>query len=106
MCELWPESKIEEELAYVQSIQQSEKDCFFRLIDDDILQGFIQLKIRSEYAEGANSSPLAYVEGIYIRTAFRRKAWADKLIKKPKHGLAKRALPNWLQMQKFKIQGV
>ena len=80
MCELWPESRTEEEQAYLLSIRQSEVDAFFLLMDDEGPQGFIQLKVRSDYVEVAQTSPIAYVEGLYVRTAFRRKGWAAKLI--------------------------
>lgn len=80
MCELWPESNSEEEQAYLQSIRKSEVDAFFLLMDDEMPQGFVQLKVRNDYVEGAHASPIAYVEGIYVRTEFRRKGWAAKLI--------------------------
>lgn len=80
MCELWPESSIEVEEAYLQSIRKSEVDAFFLLMEDEMPQGFIQLKVRNDYVEGALASPIAYVEGIYVRTALRRKGWAAKLM--------------------------
>ena len=80
MCELWPESTLEREQAYLRSIRQSNVDSFFLLMKNDHPEGFIQLKVRTDYVEGATSSPIAYVEGIYIRSTLRRKGWAAKLI--------------------------
>jgi len=82
MCELWPESTLEGELTYLRSIRQSNVDAFFLLIENDDPEGFIQLKVRTDYVEGATSSPIAYVEGIYIRSALRRKGLGAQLIQK------------------------
>lgn len=82
MCELWPESTLAGEHAYLQSIRQSKVDAFYLLMQNDNPEGFIQLKVRTDYVEGARSSPIAYVEGIYLRKGLRKKGWAAKLIQK------------------------
>ena len=43
--------------------------------------GFIDISIRTEYVEGASSSPIGYIEGIYIEAQFRKMGIARKLIK-------------------------
>ena len=42
--------------------------------------GFINLSIRIDYVEGSNSSPVAYVEGIYVKPEYRNKGIAKSLI--------------------------
>jgi aminoglycoside 6'-N-acetyltransferase I len=42
---------------------------------------FIDLSIREEYVEGSNSSPVGYVEGIYVRPEYRMKGIARELIR-------------------------
>jgi aminoglycoside 6'-N-acetyltransferase I len=41
--------------------------------------GFIYLTIRSDYVEGSSSSPVAYIEGIYVEPQHRKKGVARKL---------------------------
>ena len=43
--------------------------------------GFAQISLRFDYVEGTNSSPVAYLEGIYVENAFRNNGIAKKLIK-------------------------
>ncbi len=42
--------------------------------------GFINLSIRTDYVEGSNSSPVGFVEGIYVKPEYRNKGIAKKLI--------------------------
>jgi len=42
---------------------------------------FMNLSLRSDYVEGAFSSPVAYLEGIYVKKAYRRKGIAKEFIK-------------------------
>lgn len=44
--------------------------------------GYIDISIRSEYVEGATSSPAGYIEGIYIEDAYRKKGIARVLMEK------------------------
>lgn len=48
---------------------------------DGIYIGFISLSIRSDYVEGTSSSPVAYVEGIYITKEYRKQGYGKELIK-------------------------
>ncbi len=41
--------------------------------------GFVTASIRSDYVEGAKSSPVGYLEAIYVRAEFRRSGVAKKL---------------------------
>ena len=41
---------------------------------------FLSLSLRSDYVEGSSSSPVGYIEGIYVKPEFRRKGIAEKLI--------------------------
>ncbi len=42
---------------------------------------FIDLSIREEYVEGSNSSPVGYVEGIYVKPEYRMKGVARELLR-------------------------
>lgn len=43
--------------------------------------GFIYLSLRQDYVEGSHSSPVAYIEGIYVKPSYRRRGIAAGLIK-------------------------
>lgn len=43
--------------------------------------GFINLSIRVDYVEGSNSTPVGYVEGIYVMDGYRKQGIATKLLK-------------------------
>ena len=40
---------------------------------------FISLSLRSDYVEGAESSPVGFIEGIYVKPAYRGKGVAREL---------------------------
>ncbi|MDR7870695.1 MAG: GNAT family N-acetyltransferase [Tissierellaceae bacterium] len=46
--------------------------------DEDYI-GFIHMSIRNGFVEGADTSPVGYVEGIYVKPDFRRKGVAKEL---------------------------
>lgn len=60
------------------------KEKIFIAWQNTLYIGFIQLPIRTDYVEGASSSPVGYIEGLYIEPGHRRKGVAQALIKKTK----------------------
>lgn len=42
--------------------------------------GFAQCQLRRDYVEGTDSSPVGYLEGIYVREASRRRCCAARLL--------------------------
>lgn len=49
--------------------------------DEEYPVGFAQCQLRYDYVEGCKSSPVGYLEGIFIREEFRRKGYARDLLK-------------------------
>ncbi len=43
--------------------------------------GFINLSLRSDYVQGSSSSPVGYVEGIYVKPKYRKQGVAKELVK-------------------------
>ncbi len=50
-----------------------------READRDI--GFAQCSIRHDYVEGTDQSPVGYLEGLFVREAYRRQGVARQLIR-------------------------
>lgn len=53
---------------------------FFLKYDQGILVGFAQCALRHDYVEGTDSSPVGYLEGIFVKEAYRRKGYAKELL--------------------------
>jgi len=47
---------------------------------DNKFLGFLDISLRSDYVEGARSSPTGYIEGIYLEPEIRNQGLARKLI--------------------------
>ncbi|NLO09516.1 MAG: GNAT family N-acetyltransferase [Clostridiales bacterium] len=81
---LWPDTEYHELLDYFKDIIDSDnQDCFLYYEDEDSKEyiGFAQASLRFDYVEGSDSSPVVYIEGIYVDDNYRRKGIAQKLVK-------------------------
>ena len=66
MFRLWPDEDPAELLADCHRICASQKEICFAAIHQDKVIGFIHLSQRTDYVEGCESSPVAYIEGIFV----------------------------------------
>lgn len=48
--------------------------------ENDIPIGFAQCQLRYDYVEGAKTSPVGYLEGIFIKEGYRNKGYAKELL--------------------------
>lgn len=78
---LWPECDYKEEFKNSLKIIDSPKETAFIAKHNGIYRGFIQLSIRTDYVEGTSTSPVLYMEGIYVDPSYRKKGVAQMLIK-------------------------
>lgn len=53
---------------------------FFICFEDEIPVGFAQVQLRYDYVEGTSSSPVGYLEGIFIEKEYRIKGYAEELL--------------------------
>lgn len=53
---------------------------FFLKYEKDIPVGFAQCQLRYDYVEGTKTSPVGYLEGIYVKEGFRHKGYARELL--------------------------
>lgn len=79
--ELWADNIYEDLEAEVLDLMNGDKDIFFISVTDDTISGFIHMSIRTDYVEGSDSSPVGFVEGIYVKPEFRNKGIARLLIR-------------------------
>ena len=79
--QMWEDNTIEgltEELA---EIIASPESAVFLLYDGEKAIGFAQCQLRHDYVEGTDSSPVGYLEGIFVEAAHRSKGYAKELLK-------------------------
>ena len=68
---------LEEE--FKQSLKNKDILFLIKYIDNNPI-GFAQCNIRHDYVEGTNSSPVGYLEGIYIKDEYRNSGFAKELL--------------------------
>lgn len=79
--ELWPECRYEEECLNAEKLLRSPQDAaFLGKIPDGEYIAFIQLSLRHDYVEGTISTPVGYIEGIYVRPGYRKSGLARRLV--------------------------
>lgn len=78
-CGLWPHhAPAELEAEFAQTM--AKEDVAFFLAWDGEAVGFAQCQLRHDYVEGTESSPVGYLEGIYVAEAYRNQGTARALL--------------------------
>ncbi|MBI5038072.1 MAG: GNAT family N-acetyltransferase [Candidatus Kerfeldbacteria bacterium] len=77
---LWPHAAVSELRKEFDEYVHSKNDCLFiAQLARDRLVGFIHGSLRFEYVEGSQSSPVGYLEGLYVDPKYRRRGVARDL---------------------------
>lgn len=77
---LWPEHTLEELTGeFEELISQDDAACFLTYAGDTAV-GFAQCQLRHDYVEGTESSPVGYLEGIYVQENHRHQGYAKMLL--------------------------
>ena len=77
---LWPEHTTEELEKEFEGIIGGGKSAVFLLVLEEQPVGFAQCQLRNDYVEGTDSSPVGYLEGIFIEQDFQRRGHAKELL--------------------------
>lgn len=79
---LWPEGSLDEHSAdidaFIAEMAQGQA-CFLAMCDGEAV-GFAEAAIRHDYVNGCETSPVAFLEGIYVAPSSRRTGIAGKLL--------------------------
>ena len=78
---LWSDASADEHRSYM-AISLSQPERYLQLMMYDASRqplGFIEASIRSDYVNGTESSPVGFVEGVYVVPAWRRRGVARQL---------------------------
>lgn len=78
--ELWNNHQLDDLKEEVETILESKSSKIFVLEKETII-GFCYLELRYDYVEGTSSSPVGYLEGIYLKEHYRNLGYAQELLK-------------------------
>lgn len=78
--QLWPSNDVGEMTKEFEALLQDAKCALFLAYRGGVCVGFAQCQLRSDYVEGTESSPVGYLEGIFIREAYRGSGSARALV--------------------------
>lgn len=76
--QLWPENDAPALTAEMEEIIQD--GAVFLAEEDGVAIGFAQCQLRHDYVEGTETSPVGYLEGVYVQAAHRRRGVARALL--------------------------
>lgn len=77
---MWPECNRQEEFEYYSNAIDSDKEIVFLSSEANQYMAFAHATLRTDYVEGTSTSPVAYLEAIYVEPDYRRLNVAKQLI--------------------------
>ena len=77
---LWDNHDVVELREEFTEILKSEEAACFLACEAGVPLGFAQCQLRHDYVEGTQTSPVGYLEGIFVRTEFRHRGLAKQLL--------------------------
>lgn len=77
---LWPHHTQAQLLEEFTEIFEQGQSRFFLKFAGSQAVGFAQCQLRHDYVEGTETSPVGYLEGIFLREDFRRRGYGRQLI--------------------------
>ena len=77
---LWPDHSREEMAGELAPLLAAEDAAFFGWQEGDRWEAFAQCQLRHDYVEGCDTSPVGYLEGIFVREPLRGKGVAKALL--------------------------
>lgn len=76
---LWPDHTLEDLMEEISTFD-NENSVFFIAYAENEPIGFAQCQLRHDYVEGTESSPVGYLEGIFVKKEFRNKGYGQRLL--------------------------
>lgn len=77
---MWKGSTVEEHANGFEEMIADEDAAIFICSMENQPIGFAQCQLRHDYVEGTDSSPVGYLEGIYIEEKYRKMGYAKELL--------------------------
>lgn len=77
---MWNESSIQDLEKEFKTVLVSDDNAVFIVEQNGKPIGFAHCSLRNDYVEGTESSPVGYLEGVFVDVEYRRKGFAKELI--------------------------
>ncbi len=78
--QMWDGHTVDElETEFVETLNDRQSTFFIKYIND-LPVGFAQCGLRTDYVEGTESSPVGYLEGIFVKEECRKNGYAKELL--------------------------
>ena len=79
-CRLWPDHAVDEMCLELTDLIEEPDAAFFLAYEGPEAAGFAQCQLRYDYVEGTETSPVGYLEGIYVSDECRMRGIARELL--------------------------
>ena len=78
--QLWDQHTVDElESEFIEALNDHRSAFFIKYVNN-IPVGFAQCGLRTDYVEGTESSPVGYLEGIFVKADYRSNGYAKELL--------------------------
>lgn len=77
---LWPENDLERFIREMREFIIQPDAAIMLAYHEKEAIGFAQCQLRRDYVEGTSTSPVGYLEGLYVKEAFRKQGTAKKMV--------------------------
>ena len=78
--QMWESHTVGELAEEFADLLANEEAAVFLCCEDDIAVGFAQCQLRHDYVEGTDSSPVGYLEGVFVETQYRKRGFGKALV--------------------------
>ena len=77
---LWSDNSAEDLRNEFAEMLSNDSAQIFLKYENDVPVGFAQCQLRNDYVEGTETSPVGYLEGIFIKEDYRGRGYAKELL--------------------------
>lgn len=78
---LWPDNALKTFIQEMTEQIMHPEAAIMLAYDVEEAVGFAQCQLRHDYVEGTSTSPVGYLEGLYVKEPFRKRGMARELIR-------------------------
>ena len=75
---LWPDETLDEHRSHARSLLKRPRDAvgYLACEADETVVAFAEATLRRDYVNGCNSSPVGFLEGLYVEPRYRKRGLA------------------------------
>lgn len=77
---MWNDSSVDELITEFSDAISKNESALFLKFENSTLIGFAQCQLWHDYVEGTKTTPVGYLEGIFVKEGYRNKGYAKELL--------------------------